>query len=169
MASPAARGAPTCDWRAPRELDTLRRARPEEFLARTSPLSPGDRLTLSVLGDQGELGGTYVIDSNGTILVPGHQPVMLAGRSVSEAEQAIRAELVRSGVVRPLRNAVSLSLIEAAGVPVAVSGAVFMEGAVRAGERTPESRIGLKEGDVRGDDNVSRSVATAIRAAARIE
>lgn len=165
MAAPAARGAPTCDWRAPRELDTLRRARPEEFLARTSPLSPGDRLTLSLLGDEGELGGTYVIESNGTIVVPGHQPLMLAGRSITEAEQTIRAELVRSGVVRPLRNAVSLSLIEAAGVPVAVSGAVFMEGAVRAGERTPESRIGLKEGDVRGDDNVSRSVATAIRAA----
>ncbi|WP_226661746.1 polysaccharide biosynthesis/export family protein [Alteriqipengyuania lutimaris] len=165
MAAPAARGAPTCDWRAPRELDTLRRARPEEFLARTSTLSPGDRLTLSLLGDEGELGGTYVIESNGTIVVPGHQPLMLAGRSITEAEQTIRAELVRSGVVRPLRNAVSLSLIEAAGVPVAVSGAVFMEGAVRAGERTPESRIGLKEGDVRGDDNVSRSVATAIRAA----
>ena len=28
MAAPAARGAPTCDWRAPRELDTLRRAIP---------------------------------------------------------------------------------------------------------------------------------------------
>ncbi|MXP10403.1 polysaccharide biosynthesis/export family protein [Pseudoblastomonas halimionae] len=165
MATPAARGAPTCDWRAPRELSNLRRARPEEFLARTSPLSQGDRLSLRLLGDEDELGGTYVIESNGTIVVPGHQPLMLAGRSVSEAEQAIRAELVRSGVVRPLRNAVSLSLIEAAGVPVAVSGAVFMEGAVRAGERTPESRIGLKEGDVRGDDNVSRSVATAIRAA----
>ena len=52
MAAPDARGAPTCDWRAPRELDTLRRARPEEFLARTSPLSPGDRLTLSLLGDE---------------------------------------------------------------------------------------------------------------------
>ena len=37
--------------------------------------------------------------------------------------------------------------------------------AVRAGERTPESRIGLKEGEVSGDANVSRSVATAIRAA----
>ena len=165
MATPAARGAPTCDWRAPRELDLLRRAQPAEFLAQTSPLSPGDRLTLSLLGDEDELGGTYVIESNGTIVVPGHQPLMLTGRSISEAEQAIRAELVRSGVVRPLRNAVSLSLVEAAGVPVAVSGAVFMEGAVRAGERTPESRIGLKEGDVRGDDNVSRSVATAIRAA----
>ena len=58
IASPVATGAPTCDWRAPRELDNLRRARPEEFLDRTSPLSPGDRLTLRLLGDEDVLGGT---------------------------------------------------------------------------------------------------------------
>ena len=165
IASPVATGAPTCDWRAPRELDNLRRARPEEFLDRTSPLSPGDRLTLRLLGDEDVLGGTYVVESDGTILVPGHGPLIVAGLSVPEAEKTIRSVLVETKVVRPLRNAVALSLIEAAGVPVAVSGAVFSEGAVRAGERTPESRIGLREGEVSGDANVSRSVATAIRAA----
>ncbi len=164
MASPVARGAPTCDWRAPRELDNLRRARAEEFLDQASPLSPGDRLTLRLLSDEA-LGGTYVVQSDGTILIAGHGPLIVAGLSLPEAEETIRSVLVESQVVRPLRNAVSLSLIEAAGVPVAVSGAVFSEGAVRAGERTPESRIGLREGEVSGDDNVSRSVATAIRAA----
>jgi hypothetical protein len=77
----------------------------------------------------------------------------------------LRQTLVQAGIVRPLRNSVTVSLVEAAGVSVAVAGAVFEPKAVRAGERTPESRIGLKEGEASGDANVSRSVATAIRAA----
>ncbi|WP_156842529.1 polysaccharide biosynthesis/export family protein [Novosphingobium aquimarinum] len=163
--SPVAARAPACEWNVPVELNQLRRAGPEEFFQRTSPLSPGDRLTLSVLGDEDELGGTYVVESDGTVIVPGHPAISVIGRSVLQAERAIRDVLVREGVVQPLRNAVSLSIVEKAGVSVAVSGAVFAEGAVRAGERSPESRIGLKEGGVRGDANVSRSVSTAIRAA----
>lgn len=58
--------------------------------------------------------------------------------------------------------------LNSADVSVAVSGAVFEPSAVRAGERTSDSRIGLKEGLVSGDANFSRSVATAIRAAGGI-
>lgn len=163
--APVARGAPTCDWAVPRELDSYRRARIEEFADVVSPVSPGDRLSIRVLGDSDDLTGTYVVDTDGTVALRGTTPTRAGGGSLSQFEAALRTKLVEAGIVRPLRNAVTVSLIEAAGVPVAVHGAVFEPQAVRAGERTSESRIGLKEGDVSGDANFSRSVVTAIRAA----
>ncbi len=164
-AAPVSRGAPTCDWQVPRELDTYRRASISEFASQTAPLAPGDRLSIRVLGDSDSLSGTYVVDSDGSVRLRGIAPTRAGGGSFEDLQEALRVRLVGAGIVKPLRNAVSVSLIESAGVSVSVHGAVFEPQAVRAGERPPESRIGLKEGDVSGDANVSRSVATAIRAA----
>ena len=163
--APVARGAPTCSWTAPRELDTYRRLAPAAFLDRTAPLGPGDRLEITVLGDADRLTGTYVIDRDGTLALRGHTPVEAGGLSIQDLTIRLRDRLVAADLVRPLQNAVRVALVENAGASVSVSGAVFQPGAVRAGERDPESRIGLKEGAVSGDDNVSRTLAGAIRAA----
>lgn len=160
-----ARGVPTCDWRVPRELDMLQQVHPTTFIDRTAPLGPGDRLNVKVLGDDGMLSGNYVIDSDGTIALRGQAPIAAAGHSIAELIQLLRGQLVAANLVRPSNNAVRVALTESAGVSVSVSGAVFEPGAVRAGERNPESRIGLKEGAVSGDDNITRSVTAAIRAA----
>lgn len=158
-------GAANCDRSGSQELAGYRRASVEEFASRQAPLAPGDRLSVRILGDTDSLTGTYVVDTDGAVRLRGISPTRAGGGTLTDLETALRHTLVDAGIVRPLRNAVTVSLIEAAGVPVAVSGAVFEPKAVRAGERTPESRIGLKEGEVSGDANVSRSVATAIRAA----
>lgn len=163
--APAGRGAPTCEWKVPRELDAYQRVAPAAFLDRTAPLGPGDRLEVSVLGDDDRLTGTYVIDSDGTLALRGLPPVPAAGASISELTLALRQQLIAAGMVRPLNNAVRVALIEASGASVSVGGALFQPGAVRAGERAPESRIGLREGAVSGDNNVTRSIAGAIRAA----
>ena len=163
--APVARSAPACDWAVPRELDTYRRVAPAAFLDRTAPLSAGDRLEISVLGDDDRLSGTYVIDSDGTVAIRGLPPVSAAGKSIADLTAALRGQLISESLVRPLHNAVRVALIEASGVSVSVGGAVFQPGAVRAGERTPESRIGLREGAVSGDYNTTRSIAGAIRAA----
>ncbi len=163
--APVGRGAPTCDWKVPRELDTLRRVSPASFLDRTAPLGAGDRLEISILGDDNRLSGTYVIDSDGSLALRGLPPIQTDNASLGELTTKLRSQLVAAGVVRPLRNAVRVALIEASGASVSVSGAVFQPGAVRAGERTPESRIGLREGAVSGDDNTTRTIAGAIRAA----
>lgn len=163
--APVARGAPTCDWTVPRELDTLQRVAPASFLDRTPPLSSGDRLEISILGDDSRISGTYVIDSDGTLALRGLAPVQAANSSVIELTATLRAQLISAQIVRPLRNTVRVALIEASGASVAVSGAVFQPGAVRAGDRDPESRIGLREGAVSGDDNTTRTIAGAIRAA----
>ncbi|WP_337661424.1 polysaccharide biosynthesis/export family protein [Erythrobacter sp. Alg231-14] len=163
--APVGRGAPTCDWAVPRELDTLRRVAPSSFLDRTAPLGAGDRLEISILGDDDRISGTYVIDSDGSLALRGLSSIQAANSSIDELTNILRSQLVSSGIVRPLRNAVRVALIEASGASVAVSGAVFQPGAVRAGDRTPESRIGLREGAVSGDDNTTRTIAGAIRAA----
>lgn len=163
--APVARGVPTCDWKVPRELDTLQRVHPATFLDRTAPLGAGDRLEVKIMGDDDLISGTYVIASDGTLALRGQSPIEAAGKSVTDLTLALRSQLVSRNIVRPLKNAVRVALIENAGVSVSVGGAVFQPGAVRAGERTPESRIGLKEGAVSGDDNITRSVAGAIRAA----
>ncbi len=163
--APVARGAPTCTWQVPRELDTYRRVSPASFLDRTAPLSAGDRLEITILGDEDRLTGTYVIESDGTLALRGQSPIHASGLSILEVTNALRNQLIDADIVQPLQNAVRVALIESAGVSVSVGGAVFQPGAVRAGEREPESRIGLREGAVSGDNNVSRTMASAIRAA----
>ncbi len=163
--APVARGAPTCDWKVPRELDAYRRTSPAGFLDRTAPLGPGDRLEIAILGDEDNLTGTYVIESDGTLALRGQEPIKAAGSTPALVAHALRDQLLSQSIVRPLKNSVRVALIENAGVSVSVGGAVFQPGAVRAGERAPDSRIGLKEGAVSGDNNVGRTITTAIRAA----
>ncbi|NNK45839.1 MAG: polysaccharide biosynthesis protein [Altererythrobacter sp.] len=163
--APVGRGAPTCSWEVPRELDTYQRVSPTAFLNRTAPLGAGDRLEIMVLGDEDRLTGTYVIESDGSLALRGQEPVRASGLTIAALTEELRNQLIAQDIVRPLQNAVRVALIENAGASVSVGGAVFQPGAVRAGERTPESRIGLKEGAVSGDDNVSRTIAGAIRAA----
>jgi len=163
--APVARSAPTCSWQAPRELDTYARVSPVNFLDRTAPLGAGDRLEITILGDEDRLTGTYVIESDGTLAVRGQRPIQASGLSIPDLTASLRQQLVEANIVRPLQSAVRVALIENAGVSVSVGGAVFQPGAVRAGERDPDSRIGLREGAVSGDDNISRSMAGAIRAA----
>ncbi|MEM7702373.1 MAG: polysaccharide biosynthesis/export family protein [Pseudomonadota bacterium] len=162
--APVGRGAPTCEWSIPRELDHYKRVAPGIFLDRNTPLGPGDRLDVGILGDEDRITGTYVIDSDGTVSLRGLPPVKAAGKTTSGLTQDLRAQLIGSGMVRPLSNAVRVALIENAGVAVSVGGAVFEPGFVMVGERSSESRIGLKEGKVSGDNNTARTISTAIRA-----
>lgn len=159
------RGVSGCDRRIPQELENLKRVDPVSFLGRTAPLGAGDRLEVAILGDGDRISGTYVIDSDGTLALRGQPPVQADNLSIQELTTTLRSQLVSAGVIRPLRNAVRVALIESSGASVAVSGAIFQPGAVRAGERTPEGRIGLREGAVSGDHNATRTIAGAIRAA----
>lgn len=128
-------------------------------------LAPGDRLRLDVIGDTGRISGTYVIGDDGRIMLPALGSVSALGLPLEEFEQQLRTHLVAQNIVQPLRNAVRVTLLESAGVSVAVGGAVFNPGTIRAGERSPDDRIGQREGVANGDANVARTVSTALRAA----
>lgn len=128
-------------------------------------LAPGDRLRLDLIGDADRISGVYVIGDDGMLRLPGVAELAAAGLAVDEAEARLRAALVRRNIVQPLGNAVRLTVLESAGVPVAISGAVFFPGTVRAGERSPDDRVGQREGDATGDANPARTLSTALRAA----
>ena len=128
-------------------------------------LAAGDRVHINILGDPDGLSGTYTIDPNGTVSLGTVAPAQAVGMQPADFERALRQQLIATGLVRPLRNAVRVRLAEAAGVTVHVGGAVFQSGMVRPGERTPEGRVGQKEGELAGDTNPSRTVSAAIRAA----
>ena len=128
-------------------------------------LSPGDRLRVRVIGDDGTLSGNYVIDDTGELSIAGLDVLDVQAMTLDEVTRMVHQRLVTQGLVRNLPRVVDISLIESAGVSLSVSGAVFNPGTVRAGERSPEARAGLTTGINSGDANVGRSLSTAIRAA----
>lgn len=128
-------------------------------------LAPGDRLAINVIGDTQRISGTYVIGSDGKLAIADIGALDGAGLAATELEDRLRQLLVDRQLVQPLRNAVRINVLESAGVTVAVSGAVFNPGTVRAGERLPENRVGQSEGAASGDANVGRTLTTALRAA----
>lgn len=129
------------------------------------PIAPGDRLRLRLAGDTDRMSGVYVVASDGTIAIPGITPFAAAGLGEADLRRQLGATLVAAELVRALPAPLDLRLIESAGVSVAVSGAVFEPGTVRAGERAADNRIGQREGQSSGDANAGRTVATALRAA----
>lgn len=155
--------ASTCTIQQPGEIAGLRPATWSDIQDSAAPLAPGDRLRIDLLGDADNLSGIYVISSDGRLSVPGISPINAAGHSEGDLAAMLHERLVSAQIVRPLRNAVTVSLVESGGIAAAVSGAVFQPGAVRVGERSAETRVGLKEGMVRGDDNASRTIGAAIR------
>lgn len=132
-------------------------------------LGPGDRLRLRLIGDTDRVTGTYVIGDDGMLALPGLDPIVATGTTLERLQERLTVRLRGAGIAAPqLRAPVDLRLIETGGVSIAVSGAVFDPGTVRAGERTTESRVGQKEGTASGDTNPGRSVASALRAAGGI-
>ncbi len=128
-------------------------------------LAAGDKLHIELLGDPDGMSGLYTIDSNGTISMGAVNPVKAVGMGPAEFERALHDALASAGFIRPLRNAVRVRIAETSGVPVHVAGAVFFAGLTRPGERSADTRIGQKEGEVSGDANPARTVSAAIRAA----
>jgi polysaccharide biosynthesis/export protein len=149
----------------PPELAGMTQIDASVFAFAPDQLAQGDRLRLNVSGDKDRLTGTYVIAADGTILLDGSVRISAAGRTVQHLEQEIADKLVALRFIRGLPRGVALEQIELTGVTVSVSGAVFEPGSVRVGERQPEMRSVNLSNIVSGDQNISRMVSTALRAA----
>ncbi len=128
-------------------------------------LAPGDRLRLRIAGDDDRLSGVHVIGDDGSLAIAGLPRIPATGLSEIELQRQLGSALVRAQLIRTAGTPIDLRLIESAGVSVAVSGAVFAPGVVRAGERSAEDRIGQKEGSATGDANAGRNLPTALRSA----
>ena len=128
-------------------------------------LASGDRLHVAILGDPEMMSGMHVVEADGFLSLTGNLRVRAADTDIGTFQDNLRAALLAAGYVRPLMNAVRVTLAEATGVEVFVSGAVFEPGPVMAGVRRPETRIGQKEGEATGDANQWRTLTSALRAA----
>lgn len=131
-------------------------------------IGPGDRLKLSVSGDTDMLTGTYVVGSNGRLVIQGIAEIQASGRSRGAVEQELRRVLIAERMIRDIAGNVKLIQAETAGVQVSVEGAVFEPGLVRAGERSSEVRAVTVDHPAAGDFNSGRSLSTALRAAGGI-
>ncbi len=149
----------------PVELEGLQEIDAAHFAFAADQLAQGDRLRLSISGDKNRLTGTYVIAANGSIMLGGVMRIEAAGKTIASLEQEIAQTLVDRHYVRTLSGGVSLQQIELASVAISVSGAVFESGTVRVGERQPEVRSLNLSNSVSGDQNASRMLSTALRAA----
>lgn len=146
----------------------LRQVASGSFAAGAMLLAAGDKVRVDVAGDDDLLSGDYAVQGDGTLALRGFKPLQIAGLTEQRLTDTLRSELAAAGLIRPLRAAVSVRVIESGGVPVSISGAVFAPGSVRPGERNPETRVGQSEGSVTGDANAGRTLSAAIRAAAGV-
>lgn len=78
-----------------------------EGQAAASVIAPGDRLRLSVFGDE-TMNGEYGVDAAGTISIPLAGPVSVAGRTPEDAAKAIANILVTAGLFRDPRVTVDI-------------------------------------------------------------
>lgn len=158
--------APKCHAAvAPQALTGLHRVDAEQFILAADQLSPGDRVRLNISGDTGRLTGAYVIAADGSLQLPDGLAVQAAGKTVLALERDITRILIERRYIRGLTGGVSLQQVELAGVSLSVSGAVFLPGPVKVGDRQPEMRSVNLSADVSGDQNGARTLSIALRAA----
>lgn len=149
----------------PTEVSARTRVDVSDMIASPDRIGPGDRLKLTISGDADILTGTYVVGANGRLAITDVGEVVARDRPLAALEADLRARFVQAQLVRDVPGNVKLALAEAAGVRVAVAGAVFEPGVVHAGERSADARPALPGASVSGDFNGGRTLSTALRAA----
>ncbi|MEZ5850152.1 MAG: polysaccharide biosynthesis/export family protein [Hyphomicrobiaceae bacterium] len=93
----------------------------------TMRYSPGDRLNVFVYGAQ-DFSGDYVVNLDGTVVLPYAGPVRAVGLTNEELGRRIADSYVKSGIF--VRNALKLTTrpVQYAPINVRITGAVFSEG-----------------------------------------
>ncbi len=152
----------------PLALTGLRAVSPDQLTHAPDLLAPGDRVLLGVAGDKDQLTGTYVVASNGTLLIGGTIEVRAAGRSRADIAAELRDRLIAGGMIRAIRDNVHVQVTQSNGVNVSVEGAVFFAGQVTAGERGDLVMSNVFNHPAGGDANGGRTVSSALRAAGGI-
>ena len=131
----------------------------------------GERLTRNDLvdvrvGDDDTFNGDYVISRDGTLKLPFLTPIRAQGRSTTQIEQDIIAQLVAQDFyTTPPR--VSVRAADFASVTVGVSGAVFEPKAVEIGGISGD-RLDTRRQEALGASTEARNLSAALRAAAGV-
>jgi polysaccharide biosynthesis/export protein len=129
------------------------------------PLSPGDRIKLSI--PEGELfSGTYEVNLDGTINVPYLQPVEVAGLEPRRIEEVVAQALVDRKLFNPKFVQTTIQVVEWAPIQISITGQTYQPGRLLINERSPDARARITQSS--GDYPPERFLTAAIRAAGGI-
>jgi len=131
------------------------------------PLSPGDRLEISIPNEK-YFAGVYTVNQNGALEIPFLGPFPAAGREVGMVEAQLRETLIEKGYFPPNKLQLSIQILQWAPVPITVSGAVFQPGNHFIGRPNEPEKQGLIPPDaksVTGDNLDWRTVTVGLQAA----
>ncbi|MFK8185685.1 MAG: polysaccharide biosynthesis/export family protein [Phormidesmis sp.] len=130
------------------------------------PLSPGDRLTVTVPGIGGEeFTGEYEVNFNGDLEIPFLEPVPVLGLVSREVEAKVRERLLAAQYFLPGQLRVSVQVLDYAPVQIAVTGEVFEPGRLLLSRET--TVLADVEGEVvelPGDYPIERYLTSALKA-----
>jgi polysaccharide export outer membrane protein len=139
------------------------------------PLSPGDRIRVSVPGDQElpqvyRFSGIYEVNLDGNIQIPYLQPLPVAGKELEQVEQDLFNAFIQGGFFRAESLQLSADILQWAPIQVTVSGETFVPGRVFSGARPETDPITSLEGGegpitVSGNYSPSRYLTEVLRLA----
>lgn len=144
------------------------------------PLSPGDRIRITIPGDATlpetyRFSGLYEVNLDGTLQVPLLQPLPVAGKEIAQVEQDLSSALVAGGFFRPQFLQASIQVVDWGPIQVTISGAAFEPGRVLIRDRLPGTSAVENQGQgepqrqqpvtVSGEYPEGRYLTAAIRSA----
>lgn len=136
------------------------------------PLSPGDRLQLTIPGIGGEeFSGVYEVNLNGDLEVPYIPPLRAAGFVPEALEQQIGAKLVERQLFRPELLQLSVQVLDYSPIQVSVTGAVFDPGRLLVAQETETGAAGINNGSTQfpGDYPVERYLTSTLLSAGGVQ
>ncbi len=124
--------------------------------------SPGDRFHVFVFGSQ-EFSGDYVINADGTVVLPYAGQVDAVGLTNAELTQRIENAYIKSGVF--LKDGLRLTTrpVQYAPINISITGAVFMPGRQSINSIRDSDKLD-KAMTKYGDSPMERFVGAALRA-----
>lgn len=137
---------------------------------RPLPLSPGDRLRISIPGIGAEdFNGVYEVNLSGDLELPYVAPLTAVGYTPEALEQQVESTLINQQIFRPGLLKVSVQVLDYSPVQVSVTGDVFEPGRllVAGDEETPEA-----DGEainISGDYPVERYLTSTLLAAGGVQ
>jgi polysaccharide export outer membrane protein len=136
---------------------------PKFTAAAPVPLSPGDRIQLTVQNGK-PFSGLFEVDIDGALKIPFLPAIRAYGRTIEEVEETIRNTLIDEQIFRRGHLALSARVQLWAPIQVHVGGAVFNPGMVSSNVRSPDERA-QKTLQQSGDFPIDRLLPAALRAA----
>lgn len=136
------------------------------------PLSPGDRLQVSIPGIGGEeISGTYEVNLNGDLEVPYITPFRAAGLAPETLEQQLSSRLVEQQLFRPELLQLSVQVLDYSPIQVSVTGEVFNPGRLLVAQETVLGAQATSDGgtQVPGDYPIERYLTSTLLSAGGVQ